>query len=84
VLIGARVVTAVGILDLDHVRAEIGERLRAGWAGDHTGEVDDQQTIERSQPSRPSRGAFRQLRFGGHKALPYIGLWPPNFLQHQT
>ena len=40
--IGACVVTAVGILDLDHLGAEIGQRLCAGGPGNDTSEVNDQ------------------------------------------
>ncbi len=53
----AGIVASVGVFDLDHFGAEIGQRLRAGRPGNDPGEVDDQQTIQRSRFA-PLRAAF--------------------------
>ena len=44
---GARVVAAVGALDLDHVGAEVAEQHRGQRAGEHAREVGDQDPVER-------------------------------------
>ena len=44
--IAARIIAAIGIFDLDHFGAEIGQRLRTGRTGDDPGEIHDQQTVE--------------------------------------
>ena len=44
---GARVVAAVGALDLDHVGAEVAEAHRAQRSGEHPREVGDEDPIER-------------------------------------
>ncbi len=44
---GARVVAAVGALDLDHVGPEVAEAHRAQRAGEHPREVGDEDAIER-------------------------------------
>src|ERR1700737_4095693 len=64
--IAARIVAAVGILDLDDFGAEIRQRLRAGGTGDDPGEIHDQETVERRRPALRSRRAIRQLRSGRH------------------
>jgi hypothetical protein len=52
-------VAAVGIFDLDDLGAEIGQRLRAGRAGDDAGEIDDQQTVEGDRSALLSRRPCR-------------------------
>ncbi len=44
-LAALRVVAAVGVLDLDHVRALVGEDHRRLRAGDHGGQVDDADAV---------------------------------------
>ena len=44
--IAARIVAAIGVLDLDDFGAEIGQRLRAGRTGDNPSEIHHQQTVE--------------------------------------
>ncbi len=46
----ARVVAAIGILDLDHLGAHVREHLGAHGTRDHAGEIDDANAVER----RPS------------------------------
>ena len=65
-LVMAGIVAPVGVFDLDHFGAEIGQRLRAGRAGNDPGEIDDQQTIQGSRLSLCARRSLRQLRLGGH------------------
>jgi hypothetical protein len=60
------IVSAIRIFDLDHLGAEIGQRLRTGGTGDNTGEIDDQQTIKGSRLALGARGSLRQLRSGSH------------------
>jgi len=43
----AGVVTAVGILDLDHLGAHVGEHLGAHGTGDHARKIDDSDAVER-------------------------------------
>src|SRR5262245_26407634 len=43
----ARVVAAVGILDLDHLGAHVGQDLCAHGSRDHAGEIDDADSAER-------------------------------------
>ena len=62
----AGIVAPVGVFDLDHFGAEIGQRLRAGRAGNDPGEIDDQQTVQRGRFSLCARRSIRQLRLGGH------------------
>jgi hypothetical protein len=45
-LIAARIVAAIRILDLDDFGAKVGERLRAGGSGYDPREIHDQQTVE--------------------------------------
>ena len=66
VLIVPRIVAAIRVFDLDHLGAEIGQRLRTGGSGDNPGEVDNQQTIEGRRFALGARRALRQLRSGGH------------------
>ncbi len=47
----AREVAAVGHLDLDHVRAQVRELMRAERSGEHVGEVDDAQACKRPGPA---------------------------------
>jgi hypothetical protein len=42
----SRIIAPLRIFDLDDFSAEIGQRLRAGRAGHHAGEINDQQTVE--------------------------------------
>ena len=44
---GARVVAAVGALDLDHVGAEVAEQHRGQRAGEHAREVGDEDPVQR-------------------------------------
>ena len=62
----AGVVASIRVFDLDHLGAEIGQRLRAGRAGNDPGEVDNQQTIEGSRFALCARRSLRQLRSGSH------------------
>ena len=49
---GARLVAALGALDLDHVRAEVGEHHRAVGPGEHAREVGHPHAGERSGAGR--------------------------------
>ena len=51
-------------LDLDDVRAEIGERLAARGAGQHTGQVEHADAVERSRRRRSSRIYWRRAGHG--------------------
>jgi hypothetical protein len=46
--VGARIITAFGVLDLDDLGTEIGKRLRAGGPRDDARKVNDQETVEGS------------------------------------
>ena len=48
-LIAPCIVTTIGVLDLDHLGAEIGERLGASRPGHDPGEVHHQQTHQRNR-----------------------------------
>ncbi len=43
----ARVVAAVGVLDLDDLGAHVGQDLGAHGSRDHAGEIDDADAVER-------------------------------------
>ena len=62
----ARIVAAIGIFDLDHLGAEIRQRLGTGGTRNDAREVDHQQAIEGRRLALRARRAFRQLRSGGH------------------
>ncbi len=64
--VGARVVAAIRVFNLDDLGAEIREGLRAGGTSDNAGEIHDQQTIEGSRFALCARRARRQLRSGSH------------------
>jgi hypothetical protein len=57
--IGARIVAAIGVLDLDDFGPEIGQGLRAGRTGDNPGEIHDQQTVKGGRHTRVSGRALR-------------------------
>jgi hypothetical protein len=44
-----RIVSAVRILDLDDLGAEISQRLGTGRAGDDPSEINDKKTVERGR-----------------------------------
>jgi hypothetical protein len=48
----ASVVALAGTLDLDHLRAQVGEELRGPGPGQHTCEVEDADTVEDSGHER--------------------------------
>ena len=62
----AGVVTGAGALDLDHISAEVGQRLRAGRAGEHARKVDH------AQPGK-SRAAGRGWSRWGHGVVGCVG-----------
>ena len=50
----AHVVAAGGVLDLQHLRAEVGKLHRAPGTGQHAGEIEDANAFESGQ----GRGSF--------------------------
>src|SRR3954463_10321275 len=69
-LIRARIVAAIGVLDLDDFGAEIGERLRTSGPGNDPGEIHHQQAIEGGRHVFAARCALRQYRSSGHSVCP--------------
>lgn len=59
VLISARIVAAIGVLDLDYLGAELGQRLRAGRTRDDPGAIHDQETVDRGRRVVRARRAIR-------------------------
>jgi hypothetical protein len=74
-LIGARVVSAIRVLDLDDLRAEVTERLRAGGSRDHAGEVDHEHPLENGRSLRRAWRPFGQRHFGSHSPRSFPRRW---------
>ena len=62
--LAARDVADAGPLDLDHIGAEPGEKLRAGRAGLDMGEVEDAHAVERLAGAAPGLARRRAKRGG--------------------
>src|SRR5450755_1387024 len=70
-LVGSRIIASVGVLDLDHLGAEIRQSLRTGWSRDYARKIHDQQTVKSGRRVLGARQAVRQWRSGSHgKAFP--------------
>ena len=58
-LIAARIIAAIRVLDLDDFGAEIRQRLGAGRTGDNPGEIHHQETVKGGRHAFPSWRAIR-------------------------
>ena len=77
VRVAPHLVALDGALDLDHAGAQVREQARAVGTGQHSGEVDDHETVQRTRLVRGRRGGIRgrsrgRRRHSGTLLIRYI------------